>query len=108
MPKYANEVGPGLTGIRNLNVWWEPIRPMRFVEREVDGRQLRILQQLWARIRVVGGGSPAPTGDHEWRDVPLQAEDRPVTHGDWTLHESLDETKLIDDLKLMKDIQGEH
>lgn len=93
-----------MNGIRNLNVWWEPTIPLRFVER--DGQ--RILQQLWTRMGARSGLSPAPTGDWEWHDVPLQAEDKPVVHTDWTAHETIEESKLIDDLKLMRNVQGEH
>jgi hypothetical protein len=45
---------------------------LRFVERAVDGRTLRILQQEWAvSFRRAGANQYTVM---EWRDVPVEAE----------------------------------
>jgi hypothetical protein len=57
-----------------------PQTGLRFVKRVVDGRELRILQQLWGVVLYEAGkdGIPVPIWTAtEWRDVPLIEE-----HGD--------------------------
>ena len=55
-----------------MNNALEPTQELRFIERAVEGRILRVLQQLYA--------APMPKyrrseGEGEWRDVPLVKAD---------------------------------
>lgn len=50
---------------------------LRFIERKIEGRNLRILQQAWAITTYERAPHevPVPVGVRtEWRDVPLVTE----------------------------------
>ena len=50
----------------------DPQMRLQFVEREIDGRKVRILQQLWTISTMYG--RTATAFRTEWRDVPLVTE----------------------------------
>lgn len=55
------------------DIYSEDVKPnLQFVERIVEGRTLRILQQLW--VMTTYRGPYAVAQRSEWRDVPLVTE----------------------------------
>ena len=57
---------------------WLPLNPVRWIERSVDGKVTRVLQQAWAEHTLrqgVRGNSWVQTQVYEWRDVPVMPDE---------------------------------
>jgi hypothetical protein len=65
------EMIEAVAGSMPIATWSNPTAALQFVEREIDGRKVRILQQRWD---IYEGGLLAVTRS-EWRDVPLATEE---------------------------------